>query len=130
MNIDKSQFNQLAKKYDLKLLLAFGSQVGGDINKDSDFDIAYISNKKIDNLVDLNCDLIDIVNNDKVDMVDLRNANPLLKYEISNKSELLYGNELDYLEFKASAFKEYVDGKPLFELQNLLIKRRQELIHG
>jgi len=129
MNLDKSQFNELGKKYDLRLLMVFGSQVNGDINQDSDFDFAFISNNEV-NLRDLNSDLIDIVNNDKVDLVDLKKTNPLLKHEISNRIELVHGNELDYLEFKASAFKEYIDSKPLFDLQNLLIKKRQELIHG
>ena len=39
---------EIIKKYDLKLLLLFGSRARGDARKDSDTDIAFFGNKRLD----------------------------------------------------------------------------------
>ena len=131
MEKEKQQLNKIAKKYNLKLLLLFGSQTDKEsLHQESDFDIAYLSQKELDiqKQVQLNCDLMKIFNSDKIDMVNLKKANPLLRYEIAKKNELLFGNMLDFLEFKARAFRIYVESESLFNLENRLIKRRQKLL--
>lgn len=123
----KEKINQCAKKYQLKLMILFGSQVKRS-QKESDFDIAYLSKKDLSGkeIIDLNCDLIDTFNNDRIDLVDLRRANPFLRYEIAKNSQLLFGKEMDYLEFKAFAFKDYVNHRPLFELRDFLMERHHQ----
>lgn len=137
MKKEKEQLNKIAKKYDLKLLLLFGSQVDKkSLHQESDFDIAYFSRRELDGreLIDLNCDLMDVFVDDKVDIVDLKKADPLLKYQISVKSKLFFGDIMDYLGFKALSFKEYIDHTSLFEIEDYLIKKRHQLltksIHG
>jgi len=76
----------------------------------------------------LNCDFIDIFSCDKIDLTDLKNANPLLCYEIYKNSQLLYGNELDYSNFKARAFCCYIDAIQLFFLQNCLLQKQHKLL--
>ena len=100
--------------------------------KESDFDIAYRSKKDLSGkeIIDLNCDFIDFFHCDRIDLVDLKKDNPLLKYEIAQNSKLLYGEEIDYLKFKALAFRKYVDSQPLFKLQDILIKKRQEFLRN
>ena len=126
------RIGEIAGKYGLKLLLLFGSRAKDkkNIREDSDFDFAYLSEKKLDikQEIELNCDLIDAFGCDKVDLVDLRKDNPLLRYEIYRNSKLLYGNEIDYLEFKAFAFKDYINHKPLFELRDFLMNKRHKLL--
>lgn len=132
MKFDKKKIQEIAEKYDLKMLLLFGSQLKSKklLHPESDVDIAYASKKKLtgDETVDLNCDLIDIFEHSKIDMVDLKKAPPLLRFEISQNSKMLFGDEMDYLEFKAQAFRIYIDAKPLFKLRDLLIRKRQELL--
>ena len=125
------QIKKIAKKYDLELLLLFGSRVNKKfLHKESDFDIAYLSERELSGQeqVDLNCDLMDIFHSDKIDTVNLRKANPLLRYQIAAKSELLYGDEMEYLGFKAFGFKDYVLHRSLFELEDSLINKRHQLL--
>jgi predicted nucleotidyltransferase len=126
------KIKEIAEKYGLKLLLLFGSRAKDEkyIHKDSDFDVAYLSEKDLDikQEIELNCDLIDAFGSDKVDLVDIKRVNPFLRNEIAKNSKLFYGKKIDYLEFKAFAFKDYISHKPLFELQNFLIKKRHQLL--
>lgn len=132
MNKNKYQIRikKLAKKYDLKLLLLFGSQLRYKkfLHPESDVDIAYISQRELsgEEIINFNCDLIDTFNYNKIDIVDLKKAPPFLCFEISKNSKLLFGKKMDYLEFKAVAFKKYIDTHSLFELEDFLIKKRQK----
>ncbi|OHB70037.1 MAG: hypothetical protein A2W23_09195 [Planctomycetes bacterium RBG_16_43_13] len=65
---------------------------------------------------------------EKTDLSDLDNANILLRYEITRSGILLYGNELDYLELKSFAFRDYIDAGKLNDLEALLISKRQRMI--
>ena len=78
--------------------------------------------------IDFNCDLIDLSHVDKVDLVNLKKAGPFLMHEIAQNSKLLFGNEMEYLKFKALAFRNYIDNKSTFELRDLLIKKRHKLL--
>ncbi len=126
------KIEKLAKKYDLNLLLLFGSRVKYKkfLHEESDFDVAYLSKRELfgKEIIALNCDLMDIFNSDRVDLTDLKNTNPFLRYEIAKNSLLLYGKEMEYLEFKAFAFKDYINHKPLFGLTTVLIRRRHQLL--
>ena len=126
------KMKEIAEKYGLKMLLLFGSRAKDEkyIRKDSDFDVAYLSEKGLDikQEIELNCDLIDAFGCDKVDLVNIKRVNPFLRNEIAKNSKLLYGKKIDYLEFKAFAFKDYISHKQLFELQDFLIKKRHQLL--
>jgi predicted nucleotidyltransferase len=126
----KEQINKIAKKYDLKLLLLFGSQVNGKAKSNSDFDVAYLSRDSLisEKWLDLNSDLADIFNSDRVDQVNIRNAGILLLHEISRNSKLLFGNEIDYIKFKTRAFRVFIDSASLFKLQDSLIRKRQQFL--
>lgn len=136
--MNKKQYQQkikkLAKKYDLKLLLLFGSRLKNKkfLHPESDMDIAYVGQGELtgEEIINFNCDLIDIFKHDKIDVVDLKKAPPLLFFEISKNSLLLFGKEMDYLEFKAMAFKRFIDAQSLFELEELLLKKRQESLRN
>lgn len=125
----KEKIKRLAGKYQLKLMVLFGSQTKRKrVHKESDFDVAYLSKKDLSGkkIIDLNCDLMEFFQTDRVDLVDLKKADPFLRYEIAKNSQLLYGREMDYLEFKAFAFKDYINHRPLFELRELLMKKRHQ----
>lgn len=128
----QQKIKEIAKKYNLNLVLLFGSQVKNKkyLHRESDFDIAYLSRRELTGkeIIDLNCDFIDFFHCDRIDLVDLKKDNPLLKYEIAQNSKLLYGEEMDYLEFKATAFKSYIDHQPLFKLEDILIRKRHEFL--
>lgn len=130
LKIDKTELNKLAKKHNLKMLLLFGSQVNGRAKPDSDIDIAYSAQKPLSTTerIDLNNDLSDFFKKDNVDQIDIKNANPLLLYEISRNSKLIFGKEIDYIKFRTRTFRIFVDSESLFKLKESLIKKRQKLL--
>lgn len=136
LKIDKEKIKKIALKYNLEMVLLFGSQVNGRAKLDSDVDIAYSVQKPLSagERIGLNNDLGNLFHKDNVDQIDIRSANPLLLHEISTNSKLIFGKEIDYLEFKAFAFRNYIDSQSLFNLEELLIKKRHKefgrLIYG
>jgi len=121
----KQKIDKLAEKYHLKLVLLFGSQATGKIHKKSDFDVAYLPEKNLsyDNEIDINFQLTNIFKHDRVDTVDINKSNPLLLFQISKNSILLYGNEQNLLKFKLYVFNTYNDYAPYFEMEKKLNKK-------
>lgn len=127
----KQKINELAKEFNLKLILLFGSRLSEKkfLHRESDFDIAYLSEGNLDLMAEgkLICDLMSIFKSDKIDLENLKKADPLLRHEVAKNCLLLYGKKEDFFEFKARAFKDYINHLPLLELEDFLIKRRQKL---
>jgi len=122
--IQKKKLTYLAKKFQLKLAVVFGSFAIGKQRKDSDLDIAVLSVKSIPLKVQI--DLINelsLIFNKEVDLTILNNANPLLLYQVSKNPILLYGDRRELLKFKLNAFKTYHDYAPYFEIERKLNKK-------
>lgn len=139
MKINKLQQEELAHfacRNGIRFIVLFGSQVKDKHGKDADYDIAVSlkDGRSITCDFDLYSDIIDglttifQIPHDKIDLTDLYSANILLRYEIISRGELLFGDELDYLELKSFAFRDYLDAGKLLELEDLLIRKRQKLI--
>lgn len=95
------------------LIIAFGSQISGRSVEKSDFDFAILADKSLSL-----SDRVDIseylakkfnINEDKIDIVDLYTASPILKFEVAQKGNFIDGEHADFIRFKVRAFKEYVD---------------------
>jgi len=121
MEINKKQkkkIEEIAGKYQLKLILLFGSRVIGKINRESDFDVAYLPQKDLgfDRENYLNYEFTNIFQHDRVDTVDIRRAPPLLLYAIFNECQILYKeDDLIFPTRRAYAFKKYIEAKPILE---------------
>lgn len=136
IKFDRKKLNDFAKKAGIKFAVLFGSQVAGTVAKDSDFDVA-VSLKngksifgdagKYSEMLE-NFAKIFFAGDNKIDLTDLGNVNILLRYEVTKKGVLLFGDIQDYENFKAFSFRDYVDARPLFELEDAIIKKRQVLI--
>jgi len=132
INLKKSEIEKLAEKHKIKFIVLFGSRAKGVFREDSDFDVAVY----MDGFNDMNIynaalfglgEILDIPA-EKIDLTNLKNANPLLRYEIAREGKLLFGNEMSYLEFKAFAFRDYIAAKSLLDLEYFLIKKRHKLL--
>lgn len=136
LKIDREKLNNFAEKTGIRFVVLFGSQVGEKVAKESDFDIAVSLNNGQSIFEDLNkySEMLEnfaeilFVGDNKIDLTDLSNANILLRYEITRKGVLLFGNAQDYEDFKAFSFRDYMDARPLFELEDAIIKKRQVFI--
>ena len=113
------KIQEIAQNYFIELLLIFGSRVEGQIHKESDYDVAYLSKKNL-NLEEeakLIIELFSIFSDENIDLVNLRNAPALLLYKIADKCQVLYElYPLKFYSLRAYAFKRYIEeAKPLMK---------------
>ncbi|MEK7657937.1 MAG: nucleotidyltransferase domain-containing protein [Patescibacteria group bacterium] len=133
----KSEIYKFAQKYGIKFIILFGSQVKETLKKESDFDVAISLNngRSIFDDSKLYSELLENFSHvfnakeDKIDLTDLDKVNILLRYDVTSGGKLLYGDENNYAQYRAFAFREYIDAKPLFRLEDYLINKRQRLIN-
>lgn len=117
---------ELVKKYDLLLLLTFGSYGTDRFNRNSDIDVGYLSKRtlSIDEEMQLLHDLVMLFNRDKIDLVNLKKALPLLIYEIACKSNVLYEENNSYIQFKMRASARYADTQILRDARRKYIEEQ------
>jgi uncharacterized protein len=121
---------KIIKKYRIKLFLIFGSYADERSNKDSDLDLAYLSEELINYQEEMNLlrELIFFYQRDDIDLVNIRKATPSLKMEIANKAKLIYGTEEDLLNLQLYAVARYADTKFLRQArEEYLAERMKEL---
>lgn len=114
----------LAKKYRLKLILLFGSRAGIDFDSESDYDIALYGENVLDEktLLDITAILSELLKSERIDVVDIKKAPPLLKKRIFENYRILY--EVDpILKYQLELTSEY----EFQEAEELYIIRRERL---
>ncbi len=130
----KQKIEKIGKKYNLKLILLYGSYAKGKNQEKSDLDLAVLGKKPIEleTLPGLYGDLEQVLGNKKgreLDVASLHRIDPLFCYQVAKDSVLLYGNLTDYNEFKAYAFSRYFDSKDLFNLEKILTRKFQSYLN-
>jgi predicted nucleotidyltransferase len=93
------------------LFILFDSQSRGQTTPISDFDIGIVADKPI-SLEEKNELTVDLSKEfsfpeDKIDLVDLNQASPLLQMEAAKSGKLLKGSEEDFFKFKLLAWKRH-----------------------
>jgi predicted nucleotidyltransferase len=135
MKVDRERIEKYAFEKGIKFIILFGSQAVGDRHENSDFDVAVLTTREKNLSVLKNySETLDFLSNIlgipdyRIDLTNLNKANPFLKYEVVSSGKLLYGDEDEYADYRAGAFKDYIDSQPLFHLEKYLIKKRQNLL--
>lgn len=109
-----------------RLIISFGSQITGRVNANSDFDFAVLEDKPLtlSKITTISHHLAKKlkINDDKIDIVDLNNASPLLCYEVAQKGKLVEGNDFDFIRFKVRAWKTYLDTAKFRRIDEQMIK--------
>lgn len=95
----------------INLVILFGSQATGKANTLSDFDVAVLPDHEL-SLAEKNKTVEDIsrdfgFHEDKIDLVDITVAPPLLQMQIATHGKLLYGDPDLFLRFRVLAWKRY-----------------------
>lgn len=105
----------IIKKYEIILLITFGSYNTDRFTPNSDIDIAFKSQNLLstDDKIELIGDLTSYFRRDNIDLVDIHNANPLLLYAIACNGQVLYEENNSFLKFKLYASSRYADTKHL-----------------
>lgn len=114
----KNQIARIAKRFHLKLVLIFGSQIQGKTHSQSDLDIGVfvkkeLSWKELSSLLEK----LGQIFQKKIDVAFLNKADPLFLWRIMQKCILIYGEKRDLDELKRKAFHQFCDFKPYFRLE-------------
>jgi uncharacterized protein len=118
----KERLTPLFEDESLQLVLLFGSALTRNTHKGSDIDLAFLYDKPVD-VVTLTNRVIRLLHRDTVDVVDLRSANPLLRFSVAQKGNPLYEKSHGvFNEFCSLAFRMYVDSKKLRDGQVRVIR--------
>lgn len=120
--VDKEKIKRLAGKHKVEVLLIYGSAAKGKMRKDSDIDVAFRSNVRVD-FFELAADLAELLQFNKVDLVDLNKANPLLLSQIMDNCIKLYGSNRTVSELQIKSFNRLVDYAPYFEQESQFVKQ-------
>lgn len=117
----KEKIHVLAQEHELTMVVLFGSQATGETHAESDVDIAVQSMQMLSEreLVDLSYAFGLIFGNDRVDVVQLAQAGPLLKRRILDEAIILYektGHEFSI--FEVEALRRYAEARPLFAIRH------------
>jgi predicted nucleotidyltransferase len=105
----KTLLEPLYQPYRLRLIVVFGSTVTGLRGPESDLDLAFLADAPLD-LVAATTDVICVLDTDRVDVVDLRRASPLLAMEVARHGRLIYQRESGmHVEFISLAVRSYID---------------------
>ena len=124
------KFNQdklakIVKRFNLKLILLFGSQVDGKTHQESDVDLAYLSNQDLTpkQEIDLNYDFTSLCQTSRVDTIDLRIAPPLFLKQILDNHQIVYQESpLVFSVFEAMVLQKYQEARPLFQMRHRRLK--------
>lgn len=121
----KKGIKELAEKYGLNFLTLFGSQAEKKTHKKSDVDLAYSAKNELDykKEYELLCELQGILRTKtRIDLVDTKNAPPLLLNRIAFKGQLLAEvTPRSFTYFQMYAFKLFVEAKQLFNIRDQYI---------
>lgn len=120
----------LANKYELKLVILFGSRVSGRTRRESDYDIAYVSERELtlEEEGRIILDLMPILrakDERLINLVNTKIAGPLMLHSITSKGRVLYERKpSSFFRLKLYAWKVFVDTQ-LFRDNNFrIIKKR------
>ncbi len=120
-----------AREKGLVALYLFGSAAHGALQALSDIDVAVLLPKEIDSenyfdtRLQMTLELMKLLGFIEIDLVILNQAPPLLKYQVVTRGRALYSrDDRERDRFEARAVLEYLDFKPILDLQFEYLKRR------
>jgi len=126
--IKEEELYKICSKFKLKLVILFGSYASNKgLTEESDIDIGVLcENGKniIENELPLTRAFIELLGCDRVDLIYLNYAEPLLLLEVVKNGILLYQDRKDrFAEFKIKAIKRHFDAEKFYKLEDLCLKR-------
>lgn len=99
----------------LHLLILFGSRARGDARPGADWDFGYLADETVD-VPGLLAALVEVLDNDRVDLVNLGRASGLLRYRAARDGLLVYEASSDLFDrYRFQAAQFWCDNAPVFE---------------
>jgi predicted nucleotidyltransferase len=129
----KKGIDKIAYNYNILFIVYFGSYQTKYYNSESDIDIAFLSSNLLDNKKRINLleELILYHRKSEIDLVDLKTAEPILRYEIAKNGRVLFEKEEGLFErYSLFYIKRYYELKPVInEGKKNVGKKIMEMIH-
>jgi predicted nucleotidyltransferase len=124
----KGQLRAIGEEYNLRFIILHGSYAKGISCPGSDLDIAILGKEYIDGGAYLKIfnALEGVFGNNRereLDVKILHGADPLFRYQVTDRATLLYGDTLDFHEFQAYAFRAFAESKDLRDLEEALLRK-------
>ncbi|MEN9524580.1 MAG: hypothetical protein RL536_649 [Candidatus Parcubacteria bacterium] len=117
---NKNAVTSLAQKYDLAMLVLFGSYADNTMTKHSDLDFAYSKQVPLsfDDELSLGAELGRLFKNENVDVVHLNKTSPVFMSEIMKKAVLLFARTPNIFPNAFSyAMKRMQENRFLYDLK-------------
>lgn len=132
LNYDAVALAAECDRLHLRRVILFGSYATGSPvpGPDSDIDLAvsFFADRERRSVRELHDSLDAVFEDRSLDIVLLSDADPLFRWEIMADGVLLHGDELDFLEFRAFAFRDFVDSADLRRLEATLFEKKMDWI--
>lgn len=128
--MDEAKIREIVERYDLDLIVVFGSQVTGRTQPDSDIDLAVRWVRRPWNDPDRELALVGelteaIWGDGDLDVSFLNGADPLFLFEVASDGQALYEQRPGGLiEFQSYAARRYYDAQKFFDRQWKDLKER------
>jgi len=117
----KDSLTPLFNEEGLRLVLLFGSVALGKESQKSDIDLGFLFDKPI-GILGLTNRVIRLLRTDRVDVIDLSRASPLLKHSVIRTGKALFEKTPGLFNiFQSLTFRIYVDTKKLRDAQEKAI---------
>jgi predicted nucleotidyltransferase len=127
LRIDQQSLSDAARTFGLRLVVLFGSRAKGrpEPGPESDVDIA-IHGCPRERYWDCYKAINEAIGEGEVDLVRLEDADALFRDEIMRFGVLLDGDPDFFCEFRAYAYKDFVDSADLFTLEETLFRKKMQ----
>jgi predicted nucleotidyltransferase len=128
---NSARLKSIAKRYGLRLVILFGSQVTGRTHPDSDVDVAVWLAAPLNpaQRTRLWADLSTLFQAD-IDLTVLNRAEPLLLNEVATRGRLLYESKRgEWSSFKGYAFRYYQDAQKYRDDLACYVRRELQDVH-
>lgn len=125
--IDRDRVREMAERFQLDLVLLFGSRAKGRARRHSDYDIAVLDASHSlthEQQLKLAGEFTLLLRTDNIDLVFLRRAKPLLRYNAVRECVVLYEREpLLYRHYRWQVCKMWEDSRWLHNLKRRRIEK-------
>jgi predicted nucleotidyltransferase len=132
MEIRHEELERSCERLGVRLLVLFGSHSAGGLppGPGSDVDVALSFRRDAARVAifDLHEQLAAAFPGEQLDIVLLHDADPLFRWEILDRATLLYGDVDEFLEYRAFAYRDFMDSADLRALERTLSDRKMNRI--
>lgn len=124
----KKQIQKIGQSHDLCFVILHGSYAKGAPRPGSDLDVAVLGKHPLSfaETLKIRENLTQVLGDRRereLDVATLHGSDPLFRFEVTRHGALLYGDPAGYEDFKAYAYRDYMDSYDLRQLELALLQK-------